>query len=88
MLLLFDHPSDFGRSSIQSAENHRIFPSLFRTQQSRPLEFESTPFGLISLRLMFDRSKLESLRDASVTRIDDTFPTVFRRLYYFKALND
>ena len=29
---------------------------------------------------MFDHSKLESLRDASVTRIGDTFPTVFHRL--------
>ena len=29
---------------------------------------------------MFDRSKLESLRDVSITRIGDTFPTVFRRL--------
>ena len=29
---------------------------------------------------MFDRSKLESLRDESITRIGDTFPTVFRRL--------
>ena len=29
---------------------------------------------------MFDRSKLESLRDASVTRIGHTFPTVFSRL--------
>ena len=29
---------------------------------------------------MCDRSKLESLHDVSVTRIGDTFPTVFRRL--------
>ena len=29
---------------------------------------------------MFDCSKLESLRDVIVTRIGDTFPTVFRRL--------
>ena len=29
---------------------------------------------------MFDRSKSESLRDVSVARIGDTFPTVFRRL--------
>ena len=29
---------------------------------------------------MFDPSKLESLHDASVTRIGDTFLTVFRRL--------
>ena len=29
---------------------------------------------------MFDSSKLESLRDVSVTRIGDTSPTVFRRL--------
>ena len=31
--------------------------------------------------LMSERSKLESLRDVSVTRISDTFPTVFLRLY-------
>ena len=31
---------------------------------------------------MFDRSKLESLRDVSVTRIGDTFPSVFRRLKF------
>ena len=29
---------------------------------------------------MFNHSKLESLRDESVTRIGDTVPTVFRRL--------
>ena len=29
---------------------------------------------------MFDRSELESLREVSVTRIGDTFPTVFHRL--------
>ena len=29
---------------------------------------------------MFERSKLESLRDVSVNRIGDTFPTVFRRV--------
>ena len=32
------------------------------------------------LRLTFELSKLESLRDVSITRIGDTFPTVFRRL--------
>ena len=31
------------------------------------------PSGLFSLRLMFERSKSESLRDVSVTRIGDTF---------------
>ena len=56
----------------QSAENHRDFPSFFRTQYSRPLEFGSTPSRLFSLRLMFERSKLESLRDVGVTRIGDT----------------
>ena len=38
------------------------------------------PLGLFSLRLTFEISKSESLRDVSVTRIGDTFPTVFRRL--------
>ena len=56
----------------QSAENRSIFPSFFRTQLSRPLEFRSTPSRLFSLRLIFHRSKLESLRDVSVTRIGDT----------------
>ena len=42
----------------QSAENHRIFISI----QCR----------LFSLRLRFERSKLESLRDVRVTRIGDT----------------
>ena len=43
------------------------------------------PSGLFSLRLMFERSKSESLRDVSVTRIGDTFPTVFRRLHLLKT---
>ena len=30
------------------------------------------PSRLFCLRLMFERSKLESLRDVNVTRIDDT----------------
>ena len=64
---------------VQSAENHRIFPSFFRTQWSISLEFGLTPSGLFSLRLTFELSKSESLRDVSVTRIGDTFPTVFRR---------
>ena len=38
------------------------------------------PSGLFSLRPTFELSKSESLRDVSVTRIGDTFPTVFRRL--------
>ena len=59
-------------TSIQSAENRRYFPSFFPTQHSRQLEFGSTPSNLFSLRLMFERSKLESLRDVSVTRIGDT----------------
>ena len=41
------------------------------------------PSGLFSLRLTFERSKLESLRDISVTRIGDTFPTVFGRLFEY-----
>ena len=36
---------------FQSAENHRIFPSFFLTQQSKPLEFELTSSRLFSLRL-------------------------------------
>ena len=32
------------------------------------------PSGLFSLRLTFEISKSESLRDVSVTRIGDTFP--------------
>ena len=38
------------------------------------------PSHLFSLKLTFDRSKLESLRDVSLTRIGDIFPTVFHRL--------
>ena len=62
---------------VQSAENHRMFPSFFRKQQSTPLESRSTPSRLFSLRLMFDRSKLESLRDVSVTTIGDTLSLGF-----------
>ena len=36
------------------------------------VRFESTPSDLFFLKLMFDRSKLESLCDVSVTRIGDT----------------
>ena len=55
---------------------------------SKPLELWSTPSCLFSLRLMFDCSKLESLRDVSITRIDDTlsygFPqTGLMRWTYF-----
>ena len=39
----------------------------------RSLEFRSTPSGLFSLKLMFERSKSESVRDVSVTRVGDTF---------------
>ena len=35
----------------------------------------------ISLRLTLERSKSESLRDVTVTKIGNTFPTVFRRLH-------
>ena len=59
----------------------KIFPSFSRTQCSISLEFGLTPSGLFSLRLTFELSKSESLRDVSVTRIGDTFPTVFCRLY-------
>ena len=72
--------------SIQSAKNHRIFPSFIQTQKSRPLEFRSMPSCLLSLRLMFKHLKLESLGDVCVTRIVDTpsysfLQTVFS--YYF-----
>ena len=41
------------------------------------------PSGLFSLRLTFERSKSESLRDVSVTRMGDTFSQGFRRLNNF-----
>ena len=40
--------------------------------RSRSLEFGSTPSRLFSLRVVFERSKLESIHDISVTRIGDT----------------
>ena len=46
------------------------------------------PSGLSSLKLKFDRSKLESLCDVAVTRIGDTFPTVFRRLSKISLSDD
>ena len=52
----------FSDERTQSAENHRIFPSFFRTL-SISLELGLTPSGLFSLRLTFERSKSESLRD-------------------------
>ena len=60
------------RKIFQSAESHRIFPSFFRKQWPKALEFESTSSRLFSLKLMFDRLKLESLRDVSVTKTGDT----------------
>ena len=62
---------------FQSAEDHRIFPSFFRAQWPRPLELRSTPSGLFSLRLMFERSKSESLRYVIVTRAGDTLSRRF-----------
>ena len=44
------------------------------------VRFGLTPSGLFSLSLTIERSKSETLRDVSVTRIGDTFSTVFRRL--------
>ena len=41
------------------------------------LEFGLTPSGLFSLRLTFELSKSEGMRDVSVTRIGDTFPRGF-----------
>ena len=67
---------------FQAAKNHRIFPSFFRTLLSISLEFGLTPSCLFSLRLAFERSKSESLRDGSVTRVGDTLPTVFHRLFW------
>ena len=67
---------------IQSAENHRIFLRSFERSIRNRLEFESTPSRLFSLRLMFDRSKLESLRDVCVTRIGDTLSCGFLQTVY------
>ena len=59
-----------------------IFLRSFEHSNLRPLEFRSTPSGLFSLRLMIDRSKLESLRDVSVTRIGDTLSHGFPQTVY------
>ena len=44
------------------------------------VESESMSSRLFSLRLMFDRSKLEPLRDVSVTRIGDTLSYGFQQI--------
>ena len=54
----------------------------FRTKYSRPLKFILTPSGLFSLRLMFEHSELESLRDVSVTKIGDTLSYGFPQTEY------
>ena len=46
--------------------------SLPKTIEFLLCSFESMPSGLFSLKLMFDRSKSESVCDASITRIGDT----------------
>ena len=51
----------------QSAEDHGIVPSFFQTWCSIPSEFGLTPSGSFSLRLTFQLSKSDSLRDVSVT---------------------
>ena len=71
-ILLIDSSGILLIDSTQSAESRKFFLLFFRTQYSRPLELGSTPSRLFSLRLMFERSKLESLCDVSVTRIGDT----------------
>ena len=46
-------------------------------------------FCLFSLRLVFDRSKLEPLRDVSITRIGDTLSYGFPQtelLYFVQSL--
>ena len=49
----------------------------------RTLVNRIAPINVCSLgyRLTFERSKSKSLHDVSVTRIGDSFPTVFRRLF-------
>ena len=54
-----------------------FFLRSFERSSRNLLEFEVTSSRLFSLRLMFDRSKLESLRDVSVTRIGDTLSYSF-----------
>ena len=72
MHTLFQSQKVLTSKFIQSAKNRRFFPSFLRMQHLRPLEFGSMPSHLFSLRLIFKRSTLESLRDVSVTRIGDT----------------
>ena len=57
---------------IQSAETHTIFPLLFRTPHSQRLEFRSTPSSLFSMKLVFERLKIESYHDVSVTKIGES----------------
>ena len=57
-----------------------IFPLFFQAQWSRPLEFRSTLFSLLSLKPIFERSKPESLGDVSITRIGDTLSYGFLQI--------
>ena len=59
------------RPSHQSAENHRIFFVLSSTV-AKTVGAQINAIRFISLKLMFERSKLEPLRDVRVTRIGDS----------------
>ena len=64
--------STIGRRSFQHFGPGRsgISRRSFSSYENQALEFGSTQSGLFSFILMFQRSKSESLRDVSVTRID------------------
>ena len=68
------HPSTAkkARIYIQSVETHTIFPLLFGTPHSQRLEFRSTSSSLFSMKLVFERLKIESYHDVRVTRIDES----------------
>ena len=64
-------------------DSSKTFPLIITLRRGEYIQGQSdglTPSSLFSLRLTFELSKSESLRDVSVTRISDTFPTVFCRL--------
>ena len=72
-----------GVYSLQSTINHRIFPSfLLSNAVINTVTVQTTPSRLFSLTLMFDRSKSESLRDVSVTRISDILSYDFPQTVY------
>ena len=61
-----------GQNLLQSAETHTSFPLLFRTSHSQRLEFRSTLSSLFPMKLVFERLKIESYHDVSVTRIGES----------------